>query len=198
MTRRSGTATRCSVDNYRKGEVKIGRERLPVGCVAILNDADLARLAIGELCTYAIDGRGKAQQRLSIVFRICEDVERQRLVYRMHQIHGVDWCNANGLPMPCRRWHIVDSEHLLHICNRHSDALIEQRHGQLPITPEDISRILDIVQPSNVVEFVAPGRGGCPRIVYEKVCDTGQITLVQEVQARTGFVVKTMYKVRVK
>jgi hypothetical protein len=179
--------------HFERGAKKIGRERLPVGRVAILNDPQTFVAAMEELLAWATQPDPK--QTLSIVYRVSGEGESQAYLYKLREIHGVEnyGTNIQRFALPARRWHIIDSEHIAHVMNRHLDKNVVQKHGHLPITREDFFRIPEIMDPRNIVSFEHES-ARLPRIVYELRAERGIFVAVQELRARSGMIFKTLYR----
>jgi hypothetical protein len=179
--------------HFEKGAKKIGRERLPIGRVAILNDPQTLVAAISELLAWAT--KPDPKQTLSAVYRVSSEGECQAYMYKLREIHGVEnyITNIQRFALPARRWHIIDSEHIAHAMNRHSDQRVERKHGHLPITREDVFRIPEITDPRNIVSFEQDG-ARLPRIVYELRDEAGVLVAVQELRAKSGLIFKTLYR----
>lgn len=82
---------------------------------------------------------------------------------------------------------------LRHLVNKHGDAAKEAQHGQLPITPDDLARIPDIVRN---YDFIGAGEktGRGQGVVYVKRVN-GTIYYVEMVQSgRRELAPKTMWK----
>lgn len=87
--------------------------------------------------------------------------------------------------------HVVDASAINHILNEHAK---ETRAGQLPVTPEDIARIPDVVSSPDLVEAAGQTRRGLDAIRYQKRIN-GHLLYVEEVRSGKGrLAAQTLYK----
>lgn len=179
-------------DNFRKGKPSIGRERLPAGFVAFLDDPAALTLAIKDLHIYATQ-KFPQKPKHGIVFRVVKAAERDGVNHKIKSILGIsDFLeNAELFCPPLAHWHFLDSEHIAHICNRHSSASSEQQLGNIPVNPKDFERIPEVINPKNIRSFQSTR--DCPRIIYEMKFKLQTIVIVQEL-SKHGVFLKTMYK----
>jgi hypothetical protein len=165
--------------SFHLGVTRIGRERLPANHVAILDDPALLLAALRELHAYALTPAEGGTRKIchSIVFRVADAREVERFNYKLQQLLGVaDFMdNAAVYAVRAGHWHVVDSEQMTHVCNRHSDATREAQRGHFPVTVMDFERIPDVVAVHNIAEFERTK--GMPRIVYRKRYGDGQLTV---------------------
>jgi hypothetical protein len=75
--------------NYLSGKTRIGRQRLPSGLVAILDDPKTLRGALLELYAYAMDVRTPDRPRRGIVYRVVPDEERLGIRYKLQKLVGM-------------------------------------------------------------------------------------------------------------
>lgn len=148
--------------NFDAGATRIGRRRLPAALVAILDDRRTLQLALRELHAYAI--AGSPFGRRGIVFRVNSAAEHQAILYKLQNLLGVENFGDNSSIYRVREghWHLIDSEHIRHIYNRHGDAAAERGRGHLAIAIEDFDRLPDLIDARNICEFSV--EGGMPRI----------------------------------
>jgi len=89
--------------------------------------------------------------------------------------------------------HILDSEHVSHLCNRHADIDSKSPKRRYPISLAEIEMIPQIVLPKNIAEFSKKGRS--PRIIYRREVTGGTLVAVEEVRHGRGHaVLKTLYR----
>jgi hypothetical protein len=179
--------------NFKKGVTRIGRERLPRGFVAILGDLHSLQAAISELYDYVI--RGCPHRRAGIVFRVVSPGERTAYVQRLQRVLGVDRYNA--LPASAwrdveRHWHLIDSDHIAHIVNRHTDPEAEEQLGHVAVTPQDLLRIPDVINPRNLTGLRVVR--GMTRLAYSMEIPDGRLVAVEELRAKGCLALKTLYK----
>jgi hypothetical protein len=177
--------------NFDKGVTRIGRRRLPAGFVALLDDPEALRLAIRELHGYAISG-AKFGKR-GIIFRLITSQERQAILFKLQNLLGIDEFTRNSATFHIREghWHAIDSEHLIHVCNRHIDPELE-RHGHPALVIEDTETIPKLIDPRNIYEFASDD--ALPRIKYRREVADRVYILVEEIRAKSGIVLKTFYR----
>jgi hypothetical protein len=170
----------------------IGRRRLPVGLVAILDDARRLSGAIRELHAYAVHNREPSRPRRGIVFRVVEEWERAAVGHKLRNTYRPNEIAQQEQSFAIRlgQLHIIDDSLISHACNRHASS--ESEHAHLRLTIDDIERIPTTVDPRNITEFTMIRE--LPRIIYEKSFDNGTIVVVEEIQIKAGLAVKTAYK----
>jgi hypothetical protein len=179
--------------HFDKASRMIGRQRLPSGLVAILDDASALRGAINELHDYANNIREPNRSRKGIVFRVVDVNERTAIVHKLCDRFGSDVSKHDGIfCIPVGHWHLIDDSVTSHACNRH--AITEGAQNHLLLTKEDFQRIPDVVNPRYIREFATAKN--MPRIVYEREYDDFALVVVQEIQAKAGLAVKTAYRKR--
>ncbi|HVT89928.1 MAG TPA: hypothetical protein VHD56_13825 [Tepidisphaeraceae bacterium] len=179
--------------NYEKGSTRLGRNRLPQGVVAILDDAATLNGAIEELHHYASESKSPNRPRRGIIFRVVTPGEREAFIEKLIQFFGSKNL-ASQLDIysyPVGHPHLIDDSLMSHASNRHS---IETVHGHIAVTIEDYLRIPEIVRPKYIREFAFTRQ--MPRIVYERMYNNCTIVVIQEIQAKAGLSVKTIYKKR--
>jgi len=177
--------------NFLSGRTRIGRSRLSPGIFSHLDQAGW-RLAIRDLHAYAVQGATQ-KQLYGIAFRVVEAAERDAINYKIQELLGVKDFAANSQLFcpPEGHLHIVDSEHVAHVCNRHSDLIAEQRRGSVAIVAEDFERIIEVVSPKNIGEFSM--ERGIARIIYSKEFELARMVVIEELRTRS-VAFKTMYK----
>lgn len=178
--------------NFDKGVTRIGRRRLPAGFVAILDDPQTLRLAIRELHAYAVGGSRFGKR--GIVFRVVSSEERQAILFKLQNLLGIENFTENSATyyIPEGFWHVIDCEHVRHVSNRHGDEEAERERGHLAIELEDIEHIPQLVDPRNICEFSVIDQ--MPRIKYRREYKGRTLVLVQEIRARVGVSLKTLYR----
>lgn len=178
--------------NFDAGVIRIGRRRLPTGVVAILDDRRTLQLAIREMHAYAI--AGSRFGRRGVVFRVISAAEHQAIMYKLQNLLGMEDFGDNSSIYRVREghWHLIDSEHIRHIYNRHGDAAGEWARGHLAITIDDFDRLPDLIDARNICEFSV--EDGMPRIKCRREFTDRTLVLVQEIRTREGVIVKTMYR----
>jgi hypothetical protein len=180
--------------NFYLGVTSLGRNRLPPNCVAILDDPALLAAALAELHAYAVTPSvGLAKTRYSIIFRIVDDRElngfHHKLRTLLDPVRFMD--NAALYGVAAGQWHMIDSDHLTHVCNRHTEENREKQRGHVAVTAPDFQRIPDVIATGNITEFAQTQ--GRPRIIYRKRYPDGELTVIQEIRSK-GMTFKTMYK----
>jgi len=173
--------------------VAIGRERLPSGYLAFLEDPDLCQLAIQDLHAYAVM-TPKDRQLRGMVYRLVDAAERDRVNYRLQSVFGVPaFASKSELFCPAVGFgHVIDSEHIAHACNRHSDQATERGHGHIAIQCSDFQLIPEVTKAVHIVNFQMSGTS--PRIIYSKSYERFELVVVEELRRRIGLVLKTIYK----
>jgi hypothetical protein len=76
---------------------KIGRQRLPSGLVAILDDAAALRGAIEELHDYANNNHEPTRPRMGIVFRVVSANEQTGFMHKLCDRFGSDVSQHDGM-----------------------------------------------------------------------------------------------------
>jgi len=176
--------------NFNKGARRIGRDRLPPGVVAIVEDVPLLELAIGEMHEFVVAGKRLESARAGIIFGVVDVGERLAYNWNLQRVtDDVNFFVGDLLGLR----HTLDLEHLTHIHHRHSDPAKEELHGQIPLTLEDILLIPQLVQPRNLRECCYI-REMC-RLVYARRWDHGQLVAVEEIRFhKKELVIVTLYK----
>jgi hypothetical protein len=178
--------------HFNAAATTIARQRLPPGLVAILDNPGALRATIGELHAYANANRTHDRPRRGIVFRIIEEWERRALMEKLWNYFGARTAptQEKTFNVVIGHMHIIDDSAVSHACNRHGVADGED-HG-LSLSVLDFMKIPETVDPRHVVEFSIAK--GMPRLVYRKHYDQHSLVVVQELQQKTGLVIKTVYK----
>ena len=179
--------------NFLKGKSGIGRKRLPSGHVAFLDDQKSLCLAIRDLYAYAIQSC-PVKPMQAVVFRVVGESEIHAINYKIQTLLGMDGFSANcrSFCPSAEQFHIIDSEHIAHAFNRHSDGGTERRHGHIPIGVRDFELIPEVVRPKYITEFSM--RGNLPRIIYGREYGSEQLIVVQELRGNYGLTFKTVYR----
>jgi hypothetical protein len=180
-------------ENFRKGKDRIGRYRLPQGSIAFLDNHPLLCLAMRDLHAYAMQPI-QVKPRHTIIFRVVDAIERDRIIKKTHEILGIGSDIAANFIPRIRQYHLIDSEHVAHICNRHGDPHVERTRGHAHISVSDFDLMPGVVDPRNIQNFEMNGESR--RIVYERQYGNEKIVVVQELLENRGMSVKTMYRKR--
>jgi hypothetical protein len=182
--------------NFDKGKTRIGRERLPPGIVAILDDQEMLRGAILELLAYATDVHTAEKMRRGIVYRLVSDAERQAITYKLQDFFGMKRFlpEERTYTVPTGHWHFMDDRAVSHANTRHGIVETGSSAGHLALAPLDFCQVPSVVHSRNIVEFCVTK--GMPRIVYEQAFDEGTLRVVEEIQAQAGLAFKTCYRKR--
>ena len=161
------------------GSNRIGRDRLPPGLVSYLGDASGLNGAIAAMHSFVQEGLHIPMGRCGVVFDVVAEKENESYCTVLRRITA-DVNFAIGNIAGYR--HVLDLEHIKHICNRHADPVAEQRHGQIAIVVDDLYRIPAIVASRNLTECRLVS--GVHKLAYKETFSDGELTVVQEV--RTG------------
>lgn len=176
--------------NFNAGATRLGRDRLPPGIVAILDQPETLRLAFGEMYDFVADGNLLSSGRAGVIFRTVSDGERDALNVSVQKVCG-DVNAACGNTAGFR--HLLDVNHIRHICNSHGNAEAERARGQIAVAKEDFYRIPEVVLPYNLVQCILAADS--PRLVYSRECEGASLVVVEEIRrARKELVVITLYK----
>jgi hypothetical protein len=176
---------------FEKGLRTLGRRRLPAGVVAILDDPETLRGAIRELYDYALNDRSPTRSRRAIIFRVVSPGERHAYISKLEQFFGAKNLSSQEsvYGVPVGYWHIIDDSFVSHVVARH---FAEPEPSLLPVGAEDLTLVPELINPRWISEFAFTKK--MPRVVYERKYEHSSIVVVQEIQARLGLNVKTIYK----
>jgi hypothetical protein len=179
---------------FNAAATTISRKRLPAGLVAILGDPATLSAAIGELHAYANTNRANDRLRRGIVFRVVEEWERAAIVQKLWNYFGPSRAaeHERGYSVAVGHMHLIDDSAMSHACNRHGSS--EGEHHHLLLSISDFKKIPEVVDPRYIVEFSVAK--GMPRIIYRKTYDGFILVVVEELQEKTGLLIKTAYKKR--
>ena len=115
-----------------------------------------------------------------ILGRVSEDVAK-----RISILLGIDVNN---------RLHILNDYDIRHMLNEHGDKIKEKKRGQIAITPEDILKIIDIINSYNEI-IKGSTTKGVKSIRYVKKYEEGETYMVEVVpQQSKTLTIKTMWK----
>jgi hypothetical protein len=180
---------------FDKAGTRIGRNRLPAGYVAVLDDPRRLAGVLTELLSYALAEPAAARPRIGVVFRKVSVADKETLQRSLMREFGADAIlDKSELFGLDETYHLAaDSEAVSHAWARHSDSTAEERRGQLPVTAADLQQLPDVMRTGNIKSFEQIK--GMPRIVFEKSGRTGTFIAVAEIQrSRRWLVLKTFYK----
>lgn len=111
----------------------------------------------------------------------------QDVAEKVKQVTGID---VTG-------WvHGIDEAAIRHIIKEHGDNLVEESRGQIAVTPQDISRINEIVQNPDSIEKGYPLPNGNETVIYKKTIEGTSIYVQEMRDGRRKLTAKTMWKVR--
>ncbi len=80
--------------------------------------------------------------------------------------------------------HTIDASAVKHVLARHADPTVEMSRGQLPIAPEDMMRLPEILADPDKVAFGLRSVDGLSMIAFARRMSDGSTIVLQEV--RTG------------
>ncbi|HEY6981218.1 LPD1 domain-containing protein [Reyranella sp.] len=120
--------------------------------------------------------------------RVVQDVKRGAVSGRAEPIGGVTpWLAVRareaGLDIVGYR-HAVDASAIRHIFRRHADQAIEKSRGQVPVTPDDLRRIPEILAGPDYLVFGGRSGRGLDAIGYLKRLDDGSMFYLEERRSR--------------
>ncbi len=111
----------------------------------------------------------------------------QDVAEKVKQVTGID---VTG-------WvHGIDEAAIRHIIKEHGDNLVEESRGQVAVTPQDISRINEIVQNPDSIEKGDPLPNGNETVIYKKTIEGTSIYVQEMRDGRRKLTAKTLWKVR--
>ncbi|MDP3009028.1 MAG: hypothetical protein Q8N30_08160, partial [Methylococcales bacterium] len=160
----------------RKSNAEL-QKNLPKGTIAG-NSVDIENLA-----NKILNGEIPANEKQAVRYSIVGDDEAEKIK------------QATDLDVKGYK-HTVDSFGIRHAISHHGDDKKEAKHGQIAITPNDISLIPEIVKSPDNIEPAGKDANGNDLIRYSKK-QNGTIFYVEEVRVgRLELVSKTMWKTR--
>ena len=181
--------------HFDQADKRIGRNRLPGGYVAVLDDASLLSKIILELHGYASAGAGVNPPPKGVLFRRVTAGEREAIGRLLIDHFGPSELleRAAMFGIDESYHYVIDSRGIAHAWNRHADPTAERQQGQIPIELADLRQIPEIIRQRHIVEFREVK--GTPRLVYEHVTEAGVLVLVMEIQrARRWIALKTLFR----
>ncbi len=161
--------------------------------LAHLEDSDSLARAIRDLHAYAVQ-RTSDKTKYAIVYRVVTEQDRDAVNHKLQNLFGVTRfaaASADYCP-PVGHYHMIDSEHIAHVCNRHSDRDVEHKRGHLPVAASDFEMVPVAVSPKNIQEFQMSG--DLPRIIYSMDTELARLIVVEEFSRKRGLIFKTAYK----
>lgn len=141
----------------------------------------------------------KAKEKISSLF---DFAIKNRSEYDWEDIASISKEEANnirqktGIDIDEDYKHVIESDAINHIMNRHGNGGSGITGNQIPVTKADFELIPDIiVNPDNIRK--GDTVDGKERILYEKKFEDGTTVFIEEVRTgRKKLAVKTMYKIR--
>jgi hypothetical protein len=177
------------------GKTRIGRNRLPPGMRAHLDDETLQRAAIRDLYRYAMQVTAAIRSFHAVAFRVVDRIECDAINNKLKAIFPIEsFASSSAEFCPDVGFlHTIDNEHIAHAMKRHGDEPSEREHGHLPITSSDVELVPMLVQPRHIIGFKMTGES--PRVIYAREVDDAILVAVEELRrARRVMGFKTLYK----
>jgi len=94
---------------------------------------------------------------------------------------------------------VLDNSGVVHAFKKHGDAKAEVSRGQIVITEEDFSKIIEIVENPDKIEYIGKNKIGNDMILYEKNYDLILVRYIEGIRQnkkkhRKELYLETLYK----